>query len=89
MQTDDLERLYKQIGDAFKQHFTGYTCCVISSYFEGMKNLGLKPLRKYPVINGKLECLFYIYEMYEGSKRKPKNELDETKADTQNGEQKE
>jgi putative N6-adenine-specific DNA methylase len=51
---------------------------VISSYFEGMKNLGLKPLRKYPVINGKLECLFYIYEMYEGSRRKPKNETEES-----------
>ena len=73
METYQIDLLYKQIGDAFKQHFTGYTCCLISNNFEGVKNIGLKPTKKYPVINGKLECLFYIYEIYEGSKRKPKH----------------
>jgi len=72
MQSYEIDRLYKQIGDAFKQHFTGYTCGIISSSFEGLKQIGLKPFKKYPVINGKLECLFCLYEMYEGSKRTPK-----------------
>jgi len=74
MQIEELDRLYKQIGDAFKQHFTGYTCGVITSNFEAAKNIGLKPTRKFPVMNGKLDCLFYIYDIYEGSKRKPKTE---------------
>ncbi len=74
LQTHEIDLLYKHIGDAFKQHFTDYTCCMISSNFESMKNIGLKPLRKYPVVNGKLDCLFCIYEMYEGSRRKPKSE---------------
>lgn len=74
MQIEELDRLYRQIGDAFKQHFTGYTCGVITSNFEAAKNIGLKPTRKFPVMNGKLDCLFYIYDIYEGSKRKPKTE---------------
>lgn len=81
MQPADLDRLYKQIGDAFKQHFTGYTCGMISSYMEGIKHIGLKPSRKYPVINGKLDCLFCVYEIYEGTKRKLKQEND-VKPDT-------
>lgn len=72
METYQIDLLYKQIGDAFKQHFTGYTCGIISNNFEGLKNIGLKPMKKYPVINGKLECVFYLYEMYEGTKRKQK-----------------
>lgn len=72
MQSYETDRLYKQIGDAFKQHFTGYTCGIISNNFESIKNIGLKPMKKFPVINGKLECLFYLYEMYEGTRRKQK-----------------
>ncbi|MFN8237025.1 MAG: THUMP domain-containing protein [Chitinophagales bacterium] len=72
MQTYEIDRLYKQIGDAFKQHFTGYTCGIISNNMEGLKLIGLKPMRKFPVINGKLDCLFCLYEIYEGSKRTPK-----------------
>ena len=72
METYQIDLLYKQIGDAFKQHFTGYTCGIISNNFEGLKLVGLKPMKKYQVINGKLECVFYLYEMYEGTKRKQK-----------------
>lgn len=77
MQTYETERLYKQIGTAFKEHFTGYTCCIISSDFEALKAIGLKPSKKYSLINGKLDCLFCLYEMYEGSKRKPKVQVNE------------
>lgn len=77
METYQIDLLYKQIGDAFKQHFTGYTCGIISNNFEGLKNIGLKPMKKYPVINGKLDCVFYLYEMYEGSKRKQKELISE------------
>lgn len=70
MQLQDADRLYKQIGTAFKEHFTGYTCGIITSDFAALKNVGLKPSRKYSLINGKLDCAFNLYEMYEGSKRK-------------------
>ncbi len=75
MEAYQIDLLYKQIGTAFKEHFTGYTCGIISNNFEGLKIIGLKPMKKYQVINGKLDCVFYLYEMYEGSKRKPKEEI--------------
>ncbi len=72
MESYQIDLLYKQIGDAFKQHFTDYTCCIISNNFPALKLVGLKPSKKFQVINGKLECVFYLYEMYEGTKRKQK-----------------
>jgi len=72
MEAYQIDLLYKQIGDAFKQHFTGYICGIISNNFAGLKLIGLKPMKKYSVINGKLDCVFYLYEMYEGTKRKQK-----------------
>lgn len=78
MQTYEIDRLYKQIGTAFKEHFTGYTCGIISSDIEALKNIGLKPFKKYALINGKLNCIFNLYEMYEGSKRKPKTTNQDT-----------
>lgn len=73
MESYEIDRLYKQIGTAFKEHFTDYTCGIISSNMEALKIIGLKPLKKYPLINGKLDCVFNLYEMYEGSRRKPKS----------------
>jgi putative N6-adenine-specific DNA methylase len=77
MESYQIDLLYKQIGTAFKEHFTGYTCAVISSDINALKIIGLKPMKKYPLKNGKLDCLYCLYEMYEGSKRKPKEVVDE------------
>lgn len=77
MESYQVDLLYKQIGTAFKEHFSGYTCGVISSDVEALKTIGLKPMRKYPLINGKLDCMYYLYEMYEGTRRKPKETTDE------------
>ena len=77
MEAYQIDLLYKQIGDAFKQHFTGYICGIISNNFAGLKLIGLKPMKKYQVINGKLDCVFYLYEMYEGTKRKQKEVISE------------
>ena len=69
METFQIDLLYKQIGTAFKEHFTGYTCGIISSNFEAIKIIGLKPKRKFSVINGKLDCVFCLYEMYDVFKK--------------------
>ncbi|MFN8283527.1 MAG: THUMP domain-containing protein [Chitinophagales bacterium] len=87
METYQVDLLYKQIGTAFKEHFAGYTCGIISSNFEAMKLIGLKPKRKFPVINGKLDCVFSLFEMYEGTKRvfkKSENESDGESANESN-----
>lgn len=69
MVKDNIEELYKTIGDTFKKSFSGYDCWVLSSNFEAFKHVGLRPSRKIPLFNGQLECRFMKYEMYQGTKR--------------------
>ena len=64
MEQEEIDVFYKEIGDAFKQHFTLYTCGIISSNLDAMKKIGLKSKQKINLMNGKLPCKFNIYEMY-------------------------
>ncbi len=64
MEQTEIDVFYKEIGDAFKQHFTLYSCGIISSDLEAIKKVGLKPKRRHDVLNGKLPCKFNVYEMY-------------------------
>lgn len=65
----NLLKLYKEIGDILKQRYSGYTAWILSSSDEGMKNIGLRPSRKLKLINGSLDCKFYKYDLYSGSKK--------------------
>jgi len=69
MDKDNLEELYKSIGDTFKKKFTGYDCWLITSNMEALKFVGLRASRKIQVFNGPLECRFVKYEMYRGTKK--------------------
>lgn len=66
---EDINALYKSIGDTLKKKYKGYRAWVISSNLEAFKNVGLKPSRKIPVFNGQLECRYMCYNMYEGTKK--------------------
>lgn len=69
MVKDNIEELYKTIGDTFKSKFSGYDCWMISSNMEAFKHVGLRPSRKIALFNGQLECRFMKYEMYQGTKK--------------------
>jgi len=69
MNKDDVDELYKMMGDTFKKNFAGYDCWILSSNIEALKNVGLRPSRKITLYNGKLECKFMKYEMYQGTKK--------------------
>ena len=69
MVKDNIEELYKMMGDTFKQKFAGYTCWILSSNLEAFKHVGLRPTRKITLFNGQLECKFLKYEIYEGTKK--------------------
>jgi 23S rRNA G2445 N2-methylase RlmL len=64
----DLEKVYKRIGDFFKQRCSGYTGFVFTGNFDLIKKVGLKAGRKTPFFSGKLECRLYEYELYDGSR---------------------
>lgn len=69
MVKDNIEELYKMMGDTFKKNFAGYDCWILSSNMEAFKHVGLRPSRKIALFNGQLECRFMKFEMYSGTKK--------------------
>lgn len=67
---DDLNSMYTMIGNTFKNLYgDGKTAWLITSDFEAMKNIGLRPSRKIHLFNGPLECRFLKFDLYSGSKK--------------------
>lgn len=67
-----INEFYQKIGDTLKHNYQGCTVWLISSDIENLKMIGLKPSRKIKVFNGKLECRFVRFDIYEGSKKESK-----------------
>jgi len=77
MVKDNIEELYKMMGDTFKKKFAGYNCWILSSNLDAFKHVGLRPTRKITLYNGQLECKFMKFEIYEGTKKVHKLERKE------------
>ena len=69
IEVEDIVSLYQELGDALKQKYKGYKAWVISSDLMALKKIGLKPMKKYILFNGQLECRYAGFDLYEGSKR--------------------
>jgi len=69
MDKEDINELYKAVGDTFKQNYKGFDCWLISSNMDAIKNIGLRPTRKITVYNGQLECKFLKFSIYDGTKK--------------------
>jgi len=63
---------YEKVGTTLKHKHEGCSIWIISSDIENMKFIGLRPSRKIKVMNGKLDCSFRKFEVYEGSKKAKK-----------------
>ena len=74
----DAERLsavYAGIGDFFKQRLPGWRGFVFTGNPDLAGKVGLKPRRRTPLFNAKIECRLLEYELYQGTRRpKPGNE---------------
>lgn len=70
---EEIEKLYKEIGNKLKKDFKGFNAWIISSSPEAIKSIGLRPTRRIHLFNGSLECRFLKFELYEGSKKASKN----------------
>lgn len=64
-----LEGIYKAIGDFLKQHCAGYKGFVFTGNPALGKKIGLRPDRKIPLMNGKIECRLLTFSLYKGTKR--------------------
>lgn len=62
--------LWAQWAQNLKQHYSGWRINVISSDHTLPKLMRLKPLRRYPLHNGALDCRLFSFEMVEASYRK-------------------
>ena len=69
LKVDEIEEFYRSIGNVLKKKYINSNVGVITSNKTAMKCFGLKPSRKYTLYNGQLECGYYLYQIYEGSRK--------------------
>lgn len=62
----DLDGLYAMIGERLKHQYAGNSAWILSSSFESLKLVGLKPSQKIDLFNGALKCKFNNYMLFEG-----------------------
>ncbi len=66
---EDIIKLYQEIGNALKKNYNDFNAWIISSDFNALKFIGLKPTKKITLFNGPLECKLAKFEIYQGSKK--------------------
>jgi putative N6-adenine-specific DNA methylase len=71
LKKDQIDTFYKQLGDCFKQKYSGYDVWLISNNADALKSFGLRPIKVQTLFNGALECKYQKYDMYRGT-QKPK-----------------
>lgn len=64
----DLMQEYSEMGDILKKSFTGWRACILTENSSLISAIGLKPSRRFEVLNGKLDCRFLTFDLYEGSR---------------------
>lgn len=69
IQSDDINFLYKNIGDTLKQNYQGFDAFVLTGNLEAAKSIGLRTSRRVPLYNGSIECRLLKYELYRGSRK--------------------
>ena len=68
-----LEGVYEGIGDFFKKNCQGYRGYIFTGNLDLAKKVGLRTRRRTPFFNSNIECRLLEYELYEGSRRRPKD----------------
>ncbi|MBN1599687.1 MAG: class I SAM-dependent RNA methyltransferase [Bacteroidales bacterium] len=69
MKRTNINEFYQMIGNSMKTNFPGTDVWIISSDFDALKHVGLRPCQKLKLYNGSLECKYQKYEIYAGSKK--------------------
>ncbi|TVQ83705.1 MAG: class I SAM-dependent RNA methyltransferase [Bacteroidetes bacterium] len=69
IEKENIHEFYQKIGSTFKHNYSGFHTWIISPDKTLTHKIGLKPIAKYYVFNGQLDCTFLGYKIYEGSKK--------------------
>lgn len=67
IEVEDMEALYRSLGEKLKNVFKGYKAWVIGYNTDLLDTIGLKPSLKFPLYNGALECELREYVIFEGT----------------------
>ncbi len=65
----NITDFYKQIGDTFKQKYSGYEAWILSGNLKALKSVGLKTSAKFILLNGSIDSRFNKYELYSGTRK--------------------
>ncbi|MBL4709315.1 MAG: class I SAM-dependent RNA methyltransferase [Flavobacteriales bacterium] len=65
---EGLPDFFEKIGSTLKHEYSGWEAWIIASDEESFKNIGLKASKKIPLMNGKLDCQFRKYELFDGKR---------------------
>lgn len=68
-EVEALAITYGEIGSWMKKQLPGWKVGIISGNQELLSKVGLKPDRRIPLFNGRLDSRLCLYSMYEGTKR--------------------
>ncbi len=74
LQPNETEALYQSLGTTLKHTFPGFKAWILSANPEALKNIGLKHSANIKLFNGQLECSYRKYELFEGKRKKWKEE---------------
>lgn len=66
---DRLAETYAGLGDFFKQSLSGWRGFVFTGNMDLAKRVGLRPKRRIPFFNAKIECRLLEYELYSGTRK--------------------
>ena len=58
-----INTLYRMIGDTLKKNYVGWTACVVSGNPEALDSLGLRPAKVTPLFNGPIECRLLEFQV--------------------------
>jgi len=69
LKKDDINTLYRLIGDTLKQKYDGYNAFIITGNLDAAKNIGLRTSRRIALFNGPIESRLLKFEIYRGSRK--------------------
>jgi putative N6-adenine-specific DNA methylase len=54
----------RALGDHLKQHFQGWRCGILAPVSAPLKEIGLKPNKQVPLVNGTVPVKFLVFDVY-------------------------
>jgi putative N6-adenine-specific DNA methylase len=61
---EDVAALYRDMGEALKKRCAGWTAYILSGNPVATRHIGLKATRRFPLMNGPIDCRLLKYELY-------------------------